>query len=70
MNELPQHFWITGTNRDYPVAKSLWNVAKSLWDNDQPVKEKTMTLLEALERLQSAQSDVHNEFKKLETEFI
>lgn len=63
MNELPQHFWITGTNRDYPVAKSLW-------DNDQPVKEKTMALLEALERLQSAQSDVHNEFKKLETEFI
>jgi len=59
MNELPQHFWITGTNRVYAVAQSLW-------DSDQLVKEKTMALLKAMQRLQSAQNDVHNKLKALE----
>lgn len=59
MKELPKHFWLTGTNRVYPVAKSLW-------DRYQLVKEKTTTLLKALERLQTAQSNLHQKLKILE----
>ena len=59
MKELPKHFWLIGTNRVYPVAKSLW-------DRYQLVKEKTTTLLKALERLQTAQSNLHKKLKILE----
>lgn len=59
MKELPQDFRLTGTNRAYAVAQSLW-------DSDQLVKEKTMALLKTMQRLQSAQNDVHNKLKALE----
>jgi transcriptional regulator with XRE-family HTH domain len=59
MNELPQDFRLTGTNRPNALAKSLW-------DSDEPVKEKTIALLKALERLQIAQNNVHDKVKALE----
>ena len=59
MNELPQDFWLAGTNRPNALAKSLW-------DSDEPVKEKTIALLEALESLQITQNNVHDKIKALE----
>ena len=59
MNELPQDFWLAGTNRPNALAKSLW-------DSDELVKEKTIALLKALERLQIAQNNVHDKVKALE----
>jgi transcriptional regulator with XRE-family HTH domain len=59
MNELPQDFWLAGTNRPNALAKSLW-------DSDEPVKEKTIALLKALDRLQTAQNNVHDKVKALE----
>lgn len=59
MNELPQDFWLAGTNRPNALAKSLW-------DSDELVKEKTIALLEALESLQITQNNVHDKIKALE----
>ncbi len=59
MNELPQDFWLAGANRPNALAKSLW-------DSDEPVKEKTIALLKALERLQITQNNVHDKIKALE----
>lgn len=59
MNELPQDFWLASTNRPNALAKSLW-------DSDEPVKEKTIALLKALERLQITQNNVHDKIKALE----
>jgi hypothetical protein len=59
MNELPQDFWLAGTNRPNALAKSLW-------DSDEPAKEKTIALLKALESLQIAQNNVRYKVKTLE----
>ena len=59
MNELPQDFWLASTNRPNALAKSLW-------DSDEPVKEKTIALLEALESLQITQNNVYDKIKALE----
>lgn len=59
MKELRKDFWLTCTNR-------VPTLAKSLWDKDEPVKEKTIALVKALERLQIAQSDVQDKLRALE----
>jgi len=59
MNELPQDFWLVGTNKPNALAKLLW-------DSDEPVKEKTIALLKALESLQITQNNVHDKIKALE----
>lgn len=59
MKELPQDFWLAGTNRPNALAKSLW-------DSDEQVKEKTLALLQALERLQIAHNNVQNKVGALE----
>jgi transcriptional regulator with XRE-family HTH domain len=58
-NELPQDFWLVGMNRPNALAKSLW-------DSYETVKDKTVALLNALEKLQIAQNSVHNKVKALE----
>lgn len=63
IKELPKDFWLTGSNRPQAIAKSLW-------DKDDPVKEKTIALVKALERLQIAQNNVHDKLKALELRFI
>lgn len=59
MKELPKDFGLTGTNRVHVIAKLLW-------DKDETVKEKTIALVKALERLQFAQNNLHKNFKALE----
>jgi transcriptional regulator with XRE-family HTH domain len=58
-NELPKDFWLVGANRPNALAKSLWN-------SDETVKDKTVALLKALEKLQIAQNSVHDKVKALE----
>jgi len=59
VKELPKDFRLTGRNRVLPIAQSLW-------DSDEQVKEKTIALVNALERLQIAQNNVRDKLRALE----
>ena len=59
VKELPKDFRLTGRNRVLPIAQSLW-------DSDEQVKEKTIVLVNALERLQIAQNNVRDKLRALE----
>jgi len=59
MNVLPQKYWLTAGDRSH-------NLAKQLWDIDPDIRMKTAVLLKALEKLQSAQNDVHDKLRALE----
>jgi len=63
MKELPKDFWLTGNNRPQAIAKLFW-------DKDDLMKKKTIALVKALERLQTAQNNVHDKLKALELRFI
>lgn len=63
IRELPEDFRLTGGNRIYPFAKLIW-------DREDTVKEKTITLVNVLNKLQITQTDVRIKLNALEHTLI